>query len=410
MDKKGALNLYLGLRFFSALFFGTIVTVNLVYQAVVVGLNPLQLVLVGTLLESVCFFFEVPTGIVADLYSRKISVVIGLFLTGIGFVFEGTFPTFEGVLIAQVIWGIGATFVSGAREAWIADEVGDAAAGKAFMRGQKFNQVGMFLGIILGMLLANIDIRLPIILGGILYALQSIYLLIFMPEDNFKPVPPKKRETFAAMKRTFLNGFYNVKKDKKLLSIVTIVMIFGMFSEGLDRLWTPFLISDFSFPEIGGLQPVVWFGIISLIATLMAAFMIEIIGRRIDTNNQDSITRTLYLVNLSLALMVFIFCISAGFISAAAAYCFVFMLKESFGPLTEILINKGVKKDVRATIFSFSSQVNSLGQVTFGPILGLIASLISIKVGIIAAGAILLLSLPLYNYLFKAYRLKRINI
>jgi len=47
---------YLATRFVEALLFTSIVTVNLVYQVTVVHLNPLQLVLVGTLLETVCFF------------------------------------------------------------------------------------------------------------------------------------------------------------------------------------------------------------------------------------------------------------------------------------------------------------------------------------------------------------------
>lgn len=147
MHSRNPFKFYVKLRFFSALFFSIIITINLVYQATIVGLNPLQLVLVGTLLESVCFLFEVPTGIVADIYSRKISVIIGIFLMGLGFIIEGTFPVFSAVLAAQVIWGIGATFVSGAREAWIADEVGESEAGKAFIRGQKAHQAGTFLGI-----------------------------------------------------------------------------------------------------------------------------------------------------------------------------------------------------------------------------------------------------------------------
>jgi len=125
MDKNRAVKTYVGLRLFSALFFAVIVTVNLVYQATVVGLGPLQLVLVGTLLETVTFLFEIPTGIVADLYSRKLSVMIGVFLIGLGFVIEGAVPAFTAVLLAQIVWGIGFTFVSGAREAWIADEVGE---------------------------------------------------------------------------------------------------------------------------------------------------------------------------------------------------------------------------------------------------------------------------------------------
>ena len=66
VDKK-ALRAYITLRFFSDLLFAAFSTVNLVYQATVVGLNPFQLVLVGAVLESTTFIFEVPTGIVADL-------------------------------------------------------------------------------------------------------------------------------------------------------------------------------------------------------------------------------------------------------------------------------------------------------------------------------------------------------
>ena len=101
-----------------------IFTLNLLYQATVVGLTPFQLVLVGTVLEAVVFIAEVPTGIVADLYSRKLSIVIGLVLVGLGFVLEGSVPTFAAVLAAQVLWGVGFTFTSGADAAWITDEVG----------------------------------------------------------------------------------------------------------------------------------------------------------------------------------------------------------------------------------------------------------------------------------------------
>lgn len=52
---------YLVLRFFSALFLQAIFTVNLLYQAQVVGLGPLQMVLVGTALELSGFLFEIPT-------------------------------------------------------------------------------------------------------------------------------------------------------------------------------------------------------------------------------------------------------------------------------------------------------------------------------------------------------------
>src|SRR5205814_9538745 len=97
--------------------FSLIVTVNLVWQAQAAALNPLELVLVGTVLEATALVSEVPTGIVADVYSRRLSIIIGVVLMGSGFLIEGMFPRFDAILLAQVVWGLGATFLSGATQA-----------------------------------------------------------------------------------------------------------------------------------------------------------------------------------------------------------------------------------------------------------------------------------------------------
>jgi DHA3 family tetracycline resistance protein-like MFS transporter len=409
MDNN-SLRLYIRLRFFSALVFSLIVTINLVYQATVVGLNPLQLVLVGTLLEAVCFIFEIPTGIVADLYSRKLSVIIGIFLMGIGFILEGSIPTFIAVLLAQVIWGIGATFVSGAREAWIADEVGEVEAGKAFMRGQKANQAGAFCGILLSMLLAQIDIRLPIVIGGIFYCVQAIYLQLFMPEHNFFPTPIRRRETFGAMKTTFVRGLKVVRASRALRAFVVIGAVFGIFSEGFDRLWTPFLINDFSFPIFWNLQPVIWFGIISLIATVMATVFVGIVDGRTDTSERGSLLRSLILINVLLPVAVLVFAVSGNFMFAAAAYCFAFMLKEGIGPLSDAWVNHQLEPQVRATVFSFCSQMNSFGQVVGGPVLGAIATVVSLRIGLEVSAAVLIPALLLYGQLLRNEGLEKITV
>ena len=92
--------------------FSLVATVMIVYHIETVHLNPLQLILVGTTLEVACFIFEIPTGIVADVYSRKLSIVIGVVLTGVGFILEGSISSFVFVLVAQIVWGLGSTFIS----------------------------------------------------------------------------------------------------------------------------------------------------------------------------------------------------------------------------------------------------------------------------------------------------------
>ncbi len=405
MIKHKPLNVYLTVRFFSALLFSVIVTVNLVYQAMVVGLNPLQLVLVGTMLETISFLFEIPTGIVADVYSRKLSVMIGLFLIGLGFTVEGLFPFFSAVLIAQVIWGIGFTFVSGAREAWIADEIGEDNAGKAFSRGSQMSLFGSLIGIVISILLANINIRLPIIIGGLLYSFQSLYLLFFMPEDNFHPTPVKERETFKAMKETFIGGLRLVRFNPVLLIIVITGLIFGMFSEGFDRLWTPFMIDNFQFPIIFNLKPVTWFGILAMVANILAIVVIKIAEKKTDTNNHKSTVTTLLIVNGFLVISIVLFGITKSFLFASIGYWLVTMFREARGPIYDAWTNQNLEPKVRATVFSMCSQANSIGQIAGGPVLGLIATAVSLRSSIILSGLVLIPTLFMYLYSIKKHKL-----
>ena len=168
--RLAAPTVYLVLTFAASLFFATIFTVTAVYRVQAAGLDPFQLVLVGTVLEVAYFLFEIPTGVVADVYSRRLSVIIGYALIGVGFLVEGALPLFATILLAQVIWGIGATFTSGAEEAWMADEVGEGAVGNLYLRGAQAGQFGALLGAPLSVAIASTGrLNLPILIGGALF-------------------------------------------------------------------------------------------------------------------------------------------------------------------------------------------------------------------------------------------------
>ena len=116
------------------------------YYVRTIGMSPLQLVLVGTALELTCFLFEVPTGIVADVYSRRLSLLIGGFMIAACYILEGLVPVFIGIIIAEIIRGIGETFKSGATDAWITDEVGADHVGEVFARSGQIYQICGLIG------------------------------------------------------------------------------------------------------------------------------------------------------------------------------------------------------------------------------------------------------------------------
>ena len=164
-------NIYIFIAVAASTFFPMIFVASSLYQVTVAGLTPLQLVLIGTTLEVAAFVFEIPTGIIADIYSRRLSIIIGYILMGLGFLIEGFFPSFLPILIAQVIWGLGYTFTSGAEEAWISDEIGEEKANRLFLRATSVGLYASLFGMGLAVLVGGENISLPIRWGGLGLAL-----------------------------------------------------------------------------------------------------------------------------------------------------------------------------------------------------------------------------------------------
>ena len=75
------------------------------YETTAAGLNPLQLMAIGAALSISRLVLEIPTGVVADLYSRRLSVLIGLALVGLAMIVS-TFLGSSGSMPAGIIFNI----------------------------------------------------------------------------------------------------------------------------------------------------------------------------------------------------------------------------------------------------------------------------------------------------------------
>ena len=240
-------------------------TVNLVFMATVVGLTPFQLVLVGTVLEITCLLFEVPTGIVADLYSRRTSVLIGCALVGVGLLLEAV-PLLLTVLVAQVVWGIGSTFTSGATQAWITDEVGEDQIAPVFAREQQIHLGAGLVGTLVAGLLSLAGLAVPMVVSGLGFLALTIWLLRTMPERNFTPTPLDRRETFRHMGTTFRAGLRLAAARPVVRGLLLVTVLAGLASEAFDRLWLVRILEEFPLPPLFGADNVgLWFAGFSLV-------------------------------------------------------------------------------------------------------------------------------------------------
>ena len=369
-------------------------TVNLVWQASA-GLTPLQLVLIGTVLELTAFLCEIPTGVVADVYSRRLSVIVGVLLYGGGWTLEGSFAGFWAFLLSQVLWGSGSTFISGAHTAWITDEVGEENVDRVLLRGAQAAQVGSILAVPVAVAMASVQLNYPIVAGGLLFFAIALFLILAMPERNFRPAPREGRSGYRTMVDTFLGGVRTVRGQPVLVTILAIGAVYGAASEGIDRLYTPHFLS-FSFPAIGELQPIVWFGAISLGASLLAALATQLVLRRIDATDHRRTSRALFVISAFQIASVLAFALAGEFWIALGAYWSYAVFRRLTNPIYAAWLNQGLDPRYRATVLSFGGQVDALGQIAGGPVVGVIGTVASLRAALAVAGLVLAPALLLY--------------
>jgi DHA3 family tetracycline resistance protein-like MFS transporter len=361
-------------------------------------MNPFQLVLAGTVFELAILLCEVPTGVLADTFSRRLSVIVGTLIIGVSLTLEGLVPLVAAVLIAEAIGGVGETFLSGATEAWLADEVGEAQVGPVYLRGAQIGRVAGLIGIPASVGLASIQLNLPIVVGGALYLALGLFLILAMPERGFQPAPPEERASWRAALGTLHAGVRVVRGSSLLLALLVVNLVVGAAGEGFDKLWEAHLLLDYTFPSLGALQPVVWFGIINAATAIGGLLIVALFQRRLEAISRSgaATARALLALNALLALSVILFGLAGSFMLALAALLLKAVLSALSGPLHQTWLIQQTSSQVRATVLSISSQANSLGETAGGPLVGAVGARFSLRAAMVLSGALLAPVVALY--------------
>jgi len=386
---------YLVLQTGGSLFFSVLAVTNLVYQVEVAHLDPLRLLLIGTVLELTCFVFQVPTGAFADAISRRWAVALGCGLVGAGFILEGLVPQFTAIAIAQVIWGVGATLSDGADDAWITDEVGVDVAGGLFLRASQFAQASGLLGIFIGVGLATIRLNLPILVGGVLYALLGVYLFLAMSETAYRAIPRHRRDPITDVIDGIRGSLVSVRRSRLIVIILAITVVWGLSGEGIDRLNQVHFLRDVGLPNFAGLSPVLWFGVISGGSTLIGIATTRTLRRHLDLQDHRQVTRMLFAATAIRALMAAGFALATNLAVAMTFFWIASAMRQAFGPVKRSWLNRSLDSANRATLLSIDGQADALGQIAGGPMIGAIGSGVSIRAALLASAALLGVALPL---------------
>jgi DHA3 family tetracycline resistance protein-like MFS transporter len=381
-----ATTVYYGVSFGLHLSTWVVMAVYLVRE---LHLSPLQLVLMGTAMEGAVFLFEVPTGIVADTYSRRLSLILGYLGTGAAWVAVGLVSTPWLIIVLWAFWGFAYTFTSGAEQAWITDEVGHENVGTIFLRAARFGQAGAVVGLVAQVAVGTQSLRAGVILGGAFTIGCGIFAILFMPETGFVRRPREERASaLAELRTTAVRGGRYAWTQPIVMLLIGVELFMGTSSEAFDRLKEAHFLRDVGLPVVGSLDPVIWFGIFWLAGMVLNIAAIGTLIRRVESGGRQTVAQFLFgFTCLELAAML-LFALTGLTWAAIGGLLGVFFARNMQGPLYDTWLSKQITdSSVRATVFSLTGQANAIGQAGGGPVLGAIGNIWGIR-SALAVGAL----------------------
>ena len=343
--------------------------------------------------------FEVPTGVIADMYGRKFSTLIGIFLSYLVWIAMAFSSGFEAILVLYFIMGVFETLITGAEEAWTYDWLKHNKSENLYTkynsRAQIIAGAGYMIAPIIGGLLATkIALGSIIIISGVL-GLVITGLRVPIKDEHFVRGPHIKYSDFW---RTLTSGMTFVKNTPLYLYLI----IGGTSSSIVYALWSvieqPFLFS------MG-----VSYELIGLVISAMA--LMVMVGPMISLkmeNKLSNIDNILVFSALSSLLFISVYLLRNNSLTLVIPILLLGWLANNvIGPFFLTETNKLVPSKVRATVGSVRNMFYSTAHLIGFVLVGIISELFGV-----AAPILILIPAGLYGtgfYLLYRSKIKNMH-
>ncbi len=223
---KTILLLYIFAIIKNLLFFGA---VTIPFYLNWAKLDYFRMFLVESIFVGCVFLLEIPTGVVADRFGRKISLIIGSLTNALSFFLYGFFNSYSVFILANIICAVGYTLCSGADRALLYEGIiaanRETESRKIQSRYGAMETIGLVLGLPLGSLIAGelifpppTGLPMTFIATGI-SSLMAAGLLLFTHEINHKP--PEESPILMGIRG--VKSLFSTTKLKSLTINLTLI-------------------------------------------------------------------------------------------------------------------------------------------------------------------------------------------
>lgn len=234
----------------------------------------------------------------------------------------------------------------------------------------------------------------------------AVFLIIFMQENHFKPLKRSERiSAWETMKENLDKIIFFSRTSFILRMLFLIALFIGFYSEGFDRLWLPHLLEMAKITTLPMEQLVLLTGGIQLVVVLLSFILLHFLNKSTIYQELNRIYIALFIGCSSIVIALIGFAASEYIIGLLICYVLIQVSRKVMYPLEDIWLNKIIPdSSTRATFFSVKGQVDAVGQISGGPVIGYIATSFTIRTAILISALVLSPVLFLYRILLKKGR------
>jgi MFS family permease len=371
---------FLRWTFLRAVFHRGYVLVSSLYFVINAHLSASQLVLLGTVMSVTLLLSDIPAGAWSDAFSRKWPLVIGHGFLAAGMAMTGFVTAFPLLVVTQVLWGLGWAFSGGADVAWVTDELNQPdRIARVLTARARWELVGGATGLVaFGVLGWAAGLSWAIVISGVAMAVLGVFVASRFPEDNFKPAHAERLQASLAIVQ---RGATLARRDHEIRLVLVATLLINAAS--MVGWLFPKQLVDLGFPN----NPVLWYTALGIVASAFGVVALQIVEARI---HGIGVAGRVYALSCVLGLAGLVLLAYApdaltGAVGVVLASGIAFNVTRA---VSVIWVNRRTATEVRATVHSFLSQAESVGEIIGGIALAALARAGGISTTLVASAAL----------------------
>ena len=320
------------------------------------GLSYSQIMLLQSISAVSVFVFEVPTGVVADKLSRKLSLALSVFFMGFGLFLYVICEDFSIFVLAEIICGIGLTFGSGADSAMLYESLNRLGRKEEYRRieGRVGSNIyiGQGIGSVASSFLYSLSPLLPfwVSMGNLMIA--AIITVFFIE-------PPSREKSGHSYIKHIVEGFGLAIGLPRVRWAVGFAALMGFAIRTGYWLYQPY------FKEVN--LDIVWYGFAFFSFNMVSAFSARyLVGRFESSKPRKTLTILGYIMGASY-LLPLIFLGKSGIMLLALKQ----IVRGMYQPVMRFYVNHQISDVYRATVISIIGLSANFSFAILSPFVGL---------------------------------------